>query len=102
MGMQPSGNIADSAFYSMAERNFILLTSTRRKYGILYYGRFKDDIVIIFKDIGLDCIRECLEEFKLKAGFFRITIDSFSRYGCQMLDLDISTCETSYPFISSF
>ena len=98
MGLLPSGDIADCTFYNMVERTYILLGPTRRKHKILCYGRFKDDIVIIFNaSDGISHIRDFIEELRRRAEFFKITLDSFSRHGCQMLDVDISISDSHLP-----
>ena len=97
MGMAASGHIADSVFYFMAEKDFILEQTTRDSYGLVFYARFKDDIFLIFDtpEDSLYGIRRFVENFKRRSGPFLIQIDSISKHGCQMLDLFVSSgCST--------
>ena len=41
MGMLSSGHVADAAFYEKVEKVFVLKASTRRKYLLEFYARFK-------------------------------------------------------------
>ena len=103
MGMLASGHIADASFYSLVEKTFVLLASTRRKYGLFFYCRFKDDIFTIFDaGNGLDGIREFLNEFKKRSKPFVINMDAVSRHGCQMLDLVVSVGPKNSPVFSLF
>ena len=47
MGATGSAEIADTCFYNLSERFFVLNKRIWDRYGILYYGRYRDDICII-------------------------------------------------------
>ena len=91
MGMSASGDVADASFYTLAEKPFILQPSTRRRYRILFYARFKDDgFMIVDPDDGVCALRDMLEDFKTHAAPFRIKLESISKTSCQMLDLSFT------------
>lgn len=88
MGMTASGNLADSVFYSTMELPFTLDAETRRRYGLLFYCRCKDDIFMVFRhDFGK------IKEFKSRWSSFNPmwTIDGweFSTAGVDFLDVSI-------------
>ena len=63
MEMLPSGDIANACFYNLVEKDFVLLTSTRRNHGFLFYACYKDDILLIFNcPNGVMGISEFLKE----------------------------------------
>ena len=49
MGFTASGNIADIAFYILAEKPGLLLQANRDRWGLQWYGRCKDDILILYE-----------------------------------------------------
>ena len=78
MGMLPSSDIADATFYSMVEKPFILKTSTRRDYRILFYARFKDDgLIIMDAPNGVDHIREFLDRVSPLQALSRSLLTAF-------------------------
>ena len=87
MGMVQSGSVSDTTLYASLERDFILKEGNVAKYSILYYARFRDDIILIV-DSPIDTIRELLREMREKARPFVITLDAISRHGFQMLDVE--------------
>ena len=89
MGMICSGHIADAVLHNSLEKNFILKTGTRRKFGIVFYARFKDDILLIVKS-HFDDVRFLIDQMRAKAAPFVLKVESSSKQGCQMLDLDVS------------
>ena len=103
MGMLAPGHVADSAFYSMVEAPFVLTTSTRRKFGLFFYARFKDDIFIIFDaSSGVEKMRDFVCEFRKRSGPFILKMESVSRHGCQMLDLFVSVGPSGRLMFSLF
>ena len=47
MGLLCSGELSDFVFYVMVEKDFVLCSEIREKYRIQFYGRFKDDLLIL-------------------------------------------------------
>ena len=48
MGSIASGDISDIAFWNLVESPFASKRETHSKYGIQWYGRYRDDILIMF------------------------------------------------------
>ena len=48
-----SGDFADNTFLHPMEVNFCALESVQRKYNIDFYGRYRDDILIVAHDEGV-------------------------------------------------
>ena len=95
MGMIPSGFISDAALYALLEKDFILKTSTRKNYRILFYARFRDDIIMIC-DAQAEDIRELLDTSRTKAHPFKLKLESISSHGFQMLDVSVTlSCKES-------
>ena len=93
MGMIPSGSLSDATLYACMEKDFILKPSVRRRYQILFYTRFRDDILMLVNN-DIDTIRTLLDEIRCHAHPFVITLDSISKSRFQMLDLDVSFSPT--------
>ena len=72
MGMLVSGEASDIAFYSLAERTWALLPRVRRKHKVRFYGRFKDDGLIIFCGSSRSERLEFFEGLNMRASEFRI------------------------------
>ena len=101
MGMIPSGSISDATLFSCLERDYILKPSVRSEFQILFYARFRDDI-LIFVNSDLDRIRVLLDEIRSHAKPFNVTLDAISKRGFQMLDLDVRLTPCFDHFLCSF
>ena len=101
MGMVPSGSISDAVLYASLEKDFILESSFRKRYSILFYARFRDDILIA-TNADLDTNRELLSKIRAEASPFIITLDSVSREGFQMLDVQGSLLSSGVLTFSLF
>ena len=88
MGMLCSGEVSDAAFYSMAERRTVLLPHFRRRFQISFYGRFKDDIILVC-GARKEELRNLLEEMRASAGEFRLQVESVSAHSAVMLDIEL-------------
>lgn len=88
MGLVCSGELSDSAFCHLAEQDFVATPSIQQKYGIVFYGRFKDDGLII-----LTAPRELRNEFaalfKAKAQPFTIQFEQTSWESVTMMDVTL-------------
>ena len=87
MGLSCSGEVSDATFYSKVERDFVLSPSVRAQYGIYYYGRFKDDGLIIMGGSHLSRV-EFFESFRARSGCFRIEVEPVDGYNFSMLDIE--------------
>ena len=59
---------------------------TRQNYGILFYVRFRDDLLVI-TTAGPDLLDEFLEELRGRSKHFKLKVDASSPYRVEMLDL---------------
>ena len=101
--MLASGHVADSVFYVMVEAPFALIASTRRRYGLFFYARFRDDIFAIFDaKNGIENVRDFISQFRRRSGPFAIKLETISRHGCQMLDMFVSVGPKGKPMFSLF
>lgn len=86
MGLRGSGEISDSCLYSLSERGFALDPDVMREHGVLYYARYKDDILVLHagpnKSLG-----DWLAKFRQKCKFFKIKLESLSSHSATMMDL---------------
>ena len=96
MGMIPSSQISDAALYSLLEKDFILKTSVRRSFEIYFYVRFRDDILLI-TGASLESNKRLVDAMRLHASPFVLKVESVSKTGCQMLDLDV--CVSPNPHL---
>jgi hypothetical protein len=88
MGLMISGEISDLAFYSMVESKFVLKAETKSKFDLIYYGRFKDDGLVILGG-SPDSRREFFTEMKRFSRFFKIIVESVSDVSAVMLDVEL-------------
>ena len=86
MGMICSDEVSSINLFCLAERPFLLDDAVRRKYGILYYVRFKDDLLVI-STAGPELLAEFLEELQSFSEHFVLKVDASSLYRVEMLDL---------------
>ena len=88
MGLGCSGEVSDNDVLQRVEIPFLLLPAVRQRYGILFYGRFKDDALLI-ATCSLHDLNELLAEIDTRADHFKVTIDEQSSLGVTMLDVKI-------------
>ena len=89
MGSMFSGDASDLHFYVLAEKCFCLLPAVRKEYGILFYGRFKDDGIIIFSNKSHETRCRFWARFQSFASEYKITVDSWSSDEAIFLDVRI-------------
>jgi hypothetical protein len=83
MGLSHSGAIAELALYMGAERRMLQVLP---RYNIVFYGRFKDDILIIFRDYRL--LRDFLAELR-KGHPFTLKCEEISSFSINFLEVCI-------------
>lgn len=88
MGLSHSGEFADAAFYTVAERAWAVNRTVQETYGCKLYLRFKDDIFMIFRN-NFPLIRRWISEFRHRSRCWTITVDTFSRSGVNFLDVEL-------------
>jgi len=86
MGVVCSGEVSDVCFYALAEKHFCLDPHVRKKFDIMYYGRFKDDGLLIIGG-NVESRVKFFNFFKTRAKFFDVKVESISRCSCTMLDV---------------
>ena len=63
----------------------------RRRYGVKFYGRFKDDILIIFDgSVPAHTWGNFVRAIRLKSKFFKIKTESMTKLSVNMLDVTLS------------
>ena len=86
--MSIAGAVAVLCFYRLVERHWLLLTSTRRDYNIVFYGRYMDDGIIV-----VDCprahFRPFFDEMRSRSRGFEIKVESVSVQEASMLDISL-------------
>ena len=88
MGLECSGDVSDASFHELAEGSFILRSDVVSKYGIEFYARFRDDILLILS-CDFDLCRECIDEFRRHSRFFKLKVETVSKRSVTMLDLHL-------------
>ena len=86
MGCISSGDISDTSFYMRVEKQFMLDPDVRRKYGIKFYARFKDDLLII-QNSSLEVATNLVARMREHSAFFKLKVDEVSRNAVVMLDV---------------
>ena len=90
MGLTCSGEISDVAYHELVERgqlDYITPEITNRT-GIQWYGRFKDDLLIIFDDDRLKKVNT-LRQIIGRGRFFKLKVEAMSSISCTMLDVHL-------------
>lgn len=89
MVLKPSGEVSDSAFHHMAEKRYAAHGDTQARCGIKFYGRFKDDGIIIFSGSTTSTVQgEFMRGLIHRGRFFQIKIEQRTRGSFVMLDVE--------------
>ena len=76
MGLKSSGEVSDAALHSLAEKDFATNPDIMTRYSILFYGRFKDDVLVISKgDNAL--LAEWLSKYREKRDSSRYNLKAY-------------------------
>ena len=100
--MVPSGAISDSVLYACLEKDFVLEPGFRKQHSILFYARFRDDILMAVNAATLDDTRLLLNAMKKHAEPFVLTLDSVSKSGFEMLDVKAEVLSEGFLSFSLF
>jgi hypothetical protein len=76
MGLLPSGDISDACLTHMGERPSVLNQQFREHFGLIFYFRFKDDLLFAIDNPDTDERTRCIEAFRGFANFFKIEIEA--------------------------
>lgn len=60
-----------------------------QNYGILFYGRFKDDILVVIVDGDVSIWNTFWQEFKRRAKFFEVGVTGMRRDAAVFLDVEL-------------
>ena len=86
MGLSCSGELSDLAFYGLVEKSHFEEKAARQTQGLLWYGRFKDDILMLFSGDRLARL-STLRAMRARAKFFKIEFERFREDEVTMLDV---------------
>lgn len=89
MGLECSGDISDMCFHHMVEKPFCCDSTFRRHYHVEFYGRFRDDILLVLGGTP-DSRREFIHAMKIRSRFFKLKVESVHASPAVMLDLVVS------------
>jgi hypothetical protein len=87
MGSTYAGDASDLHFFALCEKNFALLPAVQLEFGIEFYGRFKDDGIIILSDARK--WPSFWLKFKAFASEYKMSLDCFSREEAVFSDVRI-------------
>ena len=100
MGMACSGEVSDASLLQMAELPFILRDDIRRKFHIVAYFRFKEDILLIVGGSKLSR-RELIGQLRRRSACFELEVDELSNEGVSMLDIWVYRRNPGDRFLST-
>ncbi|CAK0830507.1 unnamed protein product, partial [Prorocentrum cordatum] len=90
MGLCSSSEVSDLVFYSTVEKPFVLRSDIKREYGIVFYGRYRDDIMCISSKP--DLLHEMLQRMQALSRCFDLTIGCIYPLRTIMWDLSLRCC----------
>ena len=85
MGVLCSSETAGSAFLHLAEDKWIDDNTVRDDYGIMFYGRYEDDIFVV--SVRPERMDAFFHDFSSRAAPFRLKQESERPYKCSFLDV---------------
>ena len=101
IGVRHSGELADTALYSLVERR-LLKQDVLQEFGILKWWRFRDDVLLLHK-VGLDTasLLQKIEGFD-STWRFELEADCSNMYNLHYLDIRVGMqfSARSYEFVS--
>jgi hypothetical protein len=97
MGLIGSDELSTIDFHARAEQLFMLCAATWRKYGIICFFRYKDDI-LIGMDGGSALQAELLAEFRSRSAPYVLKLDEGSYTHVRMLDVCIVKSGRGFKF----
>lgn len=88
MGVACSGEISDLCFHGLCEKDFATVPEEQSRAGVLFYARFKDDILMIV-DGDFSRWSEFWRTLKRKARFFEVEVTKISKDSVVFLDVEL-------------
>ena len=102
MGLTISGDTADVSFYNSVELPFVF---TNRDSRLRYYGRFKDDVFIVWRG-SIESVTAWFEQFKRASPIFKLKLEDAAVSTVDYLDITISKGKhwkhTGFPDIAPY
>ena len=74
MGLALAGELSDTCFYMLCEHSFLLSPSTRAKFGVKCYYRFKDDLFLGLENPSSTSRLAFFRELSTCAKFFKLEV----------------------------
>ena len=87
MGQLCSDACSSSSFYLGCEKSFALDVGVQRKFGVMVYLRFKDDIFVLCSG-PQNRHKPFFDELFKRSGCYVLKFDEVSNSGFNMLDVD--------------
>ena len=85
-----SGELSDTTFYQLVEKNFACVSEVQLEYGIEFYGRYRDDILLITSGSSGDHLQQFVRKMKLLINnVYPLTCEKVSRRSIDFLDFTI-------------
>ena len=86
MGLLCSSEISNTAFMHRVEKGWIDSLGVIKKFGLVFYGRYEDDIFVI-TTANDDDVSLFLRIINSRARFFSVKLESISTDSCDVLDV---------------
>ena len=90
-GLKHSGDVADVAFYNLAEAGFVDVEQICRDHGLLLYLRFRDDILMVFEKTAATVgkSKQFVYELQKRAGFYKLQVEDSSMHHVTFLNMHV-------------
>jgi hypothetical protein len=88
MGLVFAGEVADTCFFNMVERGFTTNEKLLRRFGVHFWRRFKDDILVVY-DPDNNSLERFMNLLRLKIRFFKLETSHRSSSSLPFLDVSL-------------
>ena len=93
MGLAASQEISDANLFVQVEQSFAAVPSVQRAHSVAFFGRFADDILVIFDGAALETRVAFFNGLRSRSKSYQLIAESISSAGAQMLDMVVTTDE---------
>ena len=95
MGLQHSGEVADSAFFHLAKRSLLAAAPVQRRFLIEAFFRFKDDMIVVARSppdalLGSCGLSALLRTVRVHARCFKLVVEAISSTSLPVLDVTVT------------
>lgn len=88
IGLNMSAEFCDLLFVELAEKSTVLKAEFRARYGIEFYGRYRDDVFVLFNHSNEQLIDQMFFALNKECdGVYEVLPDTFSTNGLPFLDV---------------